>query len=309
MSLVDDFIHASDGEIPSLPANNGGTPTRKVVPSAIAGAAAGVLTYVGAPQIIDIPTQGIQDEALATSVGLFTFFVSSLVAPRLCSTKREQKNIEKMNVAAGVGSGAMAGAGLAIGLHTLDVLTTGGIITALALVTGGSALLYNKFRKVKSCHSCDHQDSCEHIVCRNCYNLHVPMQNPLNCEATSKFLTWYRVASQLHTDGLNYLESLDLARDSISKWRPYYDKNGKIFAIDCKQFREWYEKNGDHIAKYKNSVRSPWPESIKKDTSHIKALEETLKGAEEKSSWSNSFSRLRASWSNRFSRLRPRKKE
>jgi hypothetical protein len=97
------------------------------------------------------------------------------------------------------------------------------------------------------------------------------MNDPINCERQLT-LTWYAVASQLKTEGLNYLESLKLARDHIAEWEPIPDGTGARTAIDCENFVQWMRKNKVEIIKYKNSIHSMDPVG----EAHIKDMEARL---------------------------------
>lgn len=267
----DEFLGSTEVKIPSLRGKAVGQPARPEM-RAIAAAAVGGLTYLIGPELLDISSDGKMDEGLSGAVALATYFISGLVAPKLCSTKKEQKDIERWNVLRGAGVGASTGFGIAVGLTSLkffiDIAATGGIIVTLSALGGGGILVYNRLNRIKYCDHCGHKGSCRYIVCRECLKLHFPMKKSLDCEQSIS-ISWYALASQLHYDGLNYCESLQLVQDNFKEWIPYLDGKNKPSTIDCEQFSEWRKNNKIIIASYRNTI----DKIDKKDKSHLESIE------------------------------------
>lgn len=220
---------------------------------------AGTAAYLVAPEALDISRSGSLDEATAASVALFTYFTSRMVAPHLCSTKREQKHIEAWNVARGGVAGVLAAVPIAIKIAT-DIFTTGGILTGLGAAGAAGVWIYNRLNRVKYCESCGEKGSCNQIVCRECLKLYFPMKKPVNCEESIS-LTWYALASQLQYDGLNHFEALALVEEHFSEWTPHLDGRGEATTIDCNDFSVWRDKNKKVIASFRGTVNRITPKS------------------------------------------------
>jgi hypothetical protein len=262
------FAKSRSEQIPSIPTAADG-PVNSSSSRIISAGVVGGLTYLIAPNILGIPTQGIIDEEIAASAAVFTYFVSGLRAPKFCAAKPEQQSVEKLNILKGTGSGVAAGFGAAATLKILaDIVYTGGLMTISGILAGGGAALYNQVNKTKYCLTCKKKDSCSHIVCRHCLHLHVPKEKPLDCSKTV-FASWYDVASQLHYDGLNYPESLEIISNNMSKWRKYFDSSGQITAIDCNDFNAWRQANPGDISSYRGKTKKLMPAIV----DHIEALE------------------------------------
>lgn len=230
----------------------------------VAAAVTGALAYGIAPEALGVARDGNLDEIAAAAVAACTYFASRLVAPHLCSSKKEQQQVQRWNIIKGGGAGATAAIPIALKVAT-DVATTGGVVTIMAILGGGAVWVYNRINQVKYCAYCQHKDSCDHIVCRNrqCLKLHFPMEKPLRCDESIS-LTWYALASQLQNDGLNYFESLELVRKHFPEWIPHIDGQGQASAIECRNFVEWREKNMTVIASFRGTVSDPKSSDIRR---------------------------------------------
>jgi hypothetical protein len=99
------------------------------------------------------------------------------------------------------------------------------------------------------------------------------MKDPIQCNRSIS-ITWYALASQLHYDGLNYLESLRLLRDHFGQWTPHFDGKGIPSTIDCKTFSDWREQNKITIASYRGTITTLSDD----DLAHLEEMEQGLGG-------------------------------
>jgi hypothetical protein len=147
---LEKFLRTFRESIPSVPQESPDKDKSSRSLPIISSAAVGGLAYLIGPEAFNIPRDGLLDEGVGVSVALFTYFASRLVAPRLCSSKKEQKHVEAWNIARGAGGGAAAGFSAAIGLHILaDVALTGGLVTATAAVAALGVWGFNRLNRVK----------------------------------------------------------------------------------------------------------------------------------------------------------------